>query len=70
MRIITNKANMDIRRRINASSIPQYEIARRCGVGEGTLCRWLRYELAADDERRILILSVLDGGSEDEHSAN
>lgn len=59
MGIMKQKPNKDIREQISKSGIPQYEIARRCGVGEGTLCRWLRYELSEDDERRKLIMASL-----------
>ena len=61
----SKKANGDLRQMIRESGIPQYEIARRCGVGEGSLCRWLRYDLAADDERRQLILAALEKGARD-----
>lgn len=57
-----NKPNRDLRQLILDSGVPQYEIARRCGVGEGSLCRWLRYELPADDERRQLILKAIQEG--------
>ena len=63
MVILGNKPNKDLRQMINDSGVPQYEIARRCGVGEGTLCRWLRYDLPADDERRQLIINAITEGS-------
>lgn len=59
MVILGNKPNKDLRQMIHDSKVPQYEIARRCGVGEGTLCRWLRYELSADDDRRQLIIKAI-----------
>ena len=59
----SKKANADLRQMIRESGIPQYEIARRCGVGEGSLCRWLRYDLPHDDERRKLILAALEKGA-------
>ena len=64
MIIIGNKPNKDLRILIQESGVPQYEIARRCGVGEGSLCRWLRYELPADDERRQLILKAIKEGGQ------
>ncbi len=57
-----NKANPDIRKMFQDFQVPQYEIAHRCGVDEGTLCRWLRYELPADDERRQKILAAIKEG--------
>lgn len=57
------KANADIRESIRQSKIPQYEIAHRCGVDEGTLCRWLRYELSTDDKRRTMIIEAINKGS-------
>ena len=63
MVILGDKPNKDLRQMINDSGVPQYEIARRCGVGEGTLCRWLRYDLPADDERRQLIINAISEGS-------
>ena len=67
MKITANKSNKDLRQMIRDSGVPQYEIARRCGIGEGSLCRWLRYELSADDERRQLIIkAVTTGGQEHE----
>lgn len=63
-----HRANSDIRRMIRESGIPQYEIAHRCGVDEGSLCRWLRYELSADDDRRRRILEAINkGGQENEN---
>ena len=56
------KTNIDIRNKMRDEGIPQYEIARRCGVDEGTLCRWLRYELPADDERRQKIIAAIKEG--------
>lgn len=60
-----SKNNKDIRQMIKDSAVPQYEIARRCGVEEGTLCRWLRYELSADDERRHKIIEAIENGGQD-----
>lgn len=59
------RANSDIRQEIKMSKIPQYEIAHRCGIDEGTLCRWLRYELSADDKRRDLIMKAIYQGGRD-----
>ena len=59
------KANSDLRELISIAKIPQYEIARRCGVDEGTICRWLRFELPADDDRRQLIIKAIEKGGKD-----
>ncbi len=56
------RPNSDIRKQILEMEIPQHEIAHRCGIDEGTLCRWLRYELPADDERRQRILAAIKEG--------
>lgn len=56
------KANQDLRSMAHDYHVPQYEIAHRCGVDEGTLCRWLRYELPADDERRQKIVKAIKEG--------
>ena len=56
------KANPDLREMAREHNVPQYEIAHRCGVDEGTLCRWLRYELPADDERRQKIIQAIKEG--------
>ena len=58
------RANSDLRRMIRESDLPQYEIARRCGVDEGTLCRWLRYDLSADDARRQMIIAAIETGGQ------
>lgn len=58
------RANSDLRRMIRESDLPQYEIARRCGVDEGTLCRWLRYDLSADDARRHMIIAAIETGGQ------
>lgn len=57
------RANSDIRRMLQESKVPQYEIARRCHIDEGTLCRWLRYELSEDDARRKMIINAIKEGS-------
>ena len=62
MIINKKKANQDLRKMAQDYHVPQYEIAHRCGVDEGTLCRWLRYELPADDERRQKILAAIKEG--------
>ena len=56
------KANQDLRTMAQEYHVPQYEIAHRCGVDEGALCRWLRYELPADDERRQKIIKAIKEG--------
>jgi len=33
---------MDIKKRIRGSGCFQWEVAEKIGVGEATLCRWLR----------------------------
>ena len=60
----SKRANSDIRKQIQEKGIPQHEIAHRCGVDEGTICRWLRYELPESDERRKMILAAIEKGGQ------
>lgn len=63
MIIANNKPNKDLRIMIQESKVPQYEIARLCGIAETTLCRWLRYELSP--EKRQMILIAIEKGAAD-----
>ena len=38
-------ANCEIRNKIKASGLTNWEVAAKIGVSEFTLCRWLRIEL-------------------------
>ena len=60
--------NKDIKDRIKASPLHQYQVADLCGVSETTLVRWLLYELSP--EKREMILSAIEkGGRENGQSA-
>ena len=59
--------NRDIKERIKASGLHQYQIADLLGIGETTLVRWLRYELTP--ERREMILSAIEKGGQDHGQA-
>lgn len=50
--------NKDIKEKIKAAGLHQYQVADLCGISETTLVRWLRYELPAD--KREMILSVIE----------
>ena len=51
-------ANVEIRIRLAATGIRQYEVAAELGLAEGTLSRKLRFELP--DEERTQILAAID----------
>lgn len=51
-------ANVEIRIRLAATGIKQYEVAAELGLAEGTLSRKLRFELP--DEERTQILAAID----------
>ena len=57
-----NQANADLREAIRRHGLFHWQIAKRCGVGETTLCVWLREELPVDDPRRVAIMQALEGG--------
>ena len=50
--------NNDIKEKIKATGLHQYEVAKLCGVHETTFVRWLRYEL--DQEKKDKILKAID----------
>lgn len=57
--------NKDIKEKIKAAGLHQYQVADLCGVSETTLVRWLRYELSP--EKKEMILSAIEkGGNKDE----
>lgn len=51
-------ANVEIRIRLAATGIKQYEVAAELGMAEGSLSRKLRFELS--DEERVQILAAID----------
>ena len=55
--------NNDIKMKIKAAGLHQYQVADLCGVHETTLIRWLRYEL--DPEKRRMILDAIEKGRQD-----
>ena len=56
----TNRANQDLRQLAIRRGLFLWQVARRVGVSEPTLCRWLREPLEEGDERRQRILAVLE----------
>ena len=57
-------ANKELRRLAKASGVPMWRVAKRLGISEVTISRWLREELSA--EKRELILSIIEELSEQE----
>lgn len=54
--------NKDIKEKIKAAGLHQYQVADLCGVSETTLVRWLRYELSP--EKKEMILEAIEKGGE------
>ena len=54
--------NKDIKEKIKAAGLHQYQVADLCGVSETTLVRWLRYELSP--EKKEMILAAIEKGGE------
>lgn len=52
--------NRDIKERIKAAGLHQYEVAHLLGIHEKTFICWLRYELTP--ERREKILAAIEKG--------
>lgn len=52
--------NNDIKKKIKAAGLHQYQVADLCGISETTLVRWLRYEL--NDEKKKMILTAIEKG--------
>lgn len=69
----TNIANQDIRNLAKLRGLFLWQVAKRCGVSESTLMKWIREPLPSEDPRRQLILSVLEGtgrnGTEEKQEA-
>lgn len=60
MRRTANVENKELREEITRRGLFMWQVAKRCGVSEPTLIRWMRDKLEPDDERYKLIRSVLD----------
>lgn len=54
-----NLANADLRQEFVRHGVFQWQIARKIGISEPQLTRWLREPLAEGDERRERIEAVL-----------
>ena len=52
--IHTEKSNKHIRELLKKYGKPQYWLARQIGINEGTLTRWLRYELSEEESKKII----------------
>ena len=48
------KMNMDIRNELKRNSVYQWQLADKLHIGEITLVRWLRHELAPDKRQMLL----------------
>lgn len=46
------KSNEDLRAYSDASSVPQYMIAKKFGVADSTFCRWMREEFSEEQKER------------------
>lgn len=51
-----DKANMKIRLALKGKDIPYWQIARKMGVSEQTLVRWMREPLPEEVEQRMTAL--------------
>ena len=60
---MSNKKNEDIKKKIKAAGLHQYQVADLCGVSETTLVRWLRYELSPE-KRELVMEAIREGGGE------
>ncbi len=56
--------NQEVKDRIKAAGVKQWQVAKACGVSEWTLVRWLRDELT--EERRNAIFSAIEALSRKE----
>ena len=56
-----NKANKELRKRITAAGLFDWQLALRLGISDSTLCKWLRVEIPEDDPRYRMILQALEG---------
>ena len=54
--------NKDIKEKIKAAGLYQYQVADICGVSETTLVRWLRYELSP--EKKEMIMKAIEKGGQ------
>ena len=52
--------NREIKEKIKAAGLHQYQVADLCGIGETTLVRWLRHELTK--EQKEMILAAIEKG--------
>ena len=46
--------NNDIKSRIKASGLKQWQVAKKLNVAESTLIRWLRDDLSAERQEAVL----------------
>ena len=56
--------NADVRQKIKAAGLFQWQVAKACGISEVTLIRWLRDELSK--ERREAIFAAIEALSKKE----
>ena len=48
------KMNQEIKELIKASGTRQWKVAEALGISEGTLLRWLRFELSEERKGQII----------------
>lgn len=46
-------SNVSLRQRVKALHIPLWRVASEIGVSEGTLVRWMRFELTGERKTRV-----------------
>lgn len=50
---MNNMMNGDVRKMLRICGLHQWQLAEAVGIGESTLCRWLRSPLSPDKLQRI-----------------
>lgn len=50
----TKLSNKEIRKIIEESGLKHWQIADAIGIADTTFCKWLRYDIPADKEKKIL----------------
>lgn len=59
------KQNREIRERMQKANLAHWQVADVVGIGETTLCRWLRHKLTAEQEKRIMdAIDEIEGRTE------
>ncbi len=60
-------ANEELKSKAKAARVYMWEVADVLGISEPTLCRWMRYPLTAEQEKRVLdAIAKISGGDRHE----